>query len=177
MSTKRLGNKRGSRIIDFLEGMGLLSVYKVVDRKRSLKMTYKHRQFAWVIFGLTLIPASLVIMTGALPDPAFYLSLGILGAVVFLFYALTVQIDGQNLRFWFGPGIIHKTIPLDNIVSYKSVRNFWLCGWGIRYFGQGWLYNVSGYRAVQLELKSGKKLRIGTDEPEALVEAIRKAQG
>ena len=37
----------------------------------------------------------------------------------------------------------------------------------------GWLFNVSGLQAVEIFLRSGKKYRIGTDEPERLVEAIR----
>jgi hypothetical protein len=35
------------------------------------------------------------------------------------------------------------------------------------------LYNVSGVQAVELELRSGKRLRIGTDEPTKLCEMIR----
>ena len=53
----------------------------------------------------------------------------------------------------------------------------WWWGWGVRYYGQGWLYNVSGLDAVEIRLKSGKHIRIGTDEPEALVAEIRDHQG
>ena len=37
----------------------------------------------------------------------------------------------------------------------------------------GWMYNVSGLDAVEIELKGGGRFRIGTDEPDELVRAIR----
>lgn len=46
-------------------------------------------------------------------------------------------------------------------------------GWGIRYFGEGFLYNVNGLKAIELFLENGKKLRIGTDEPEKLGDALK----
>lgn len=92
-----------------------------------------------------------------------------------LFYQLTVEITDTRLRFRFGLGLIRKTIPLDQIVSAVPVRNSWLAGWGIHHVGSGWLYNVSGMDAVEIELESGKKLRIGTDEPKQLTEAILQA--
>jgi len=53
------------------------------------------------------------------------------------------------------------------------VKNPWYYGWGIRFTPHGWLYNVSGLHAVEIELKNGKKYRIGTDVPENLEKAIR----
>jgi hypothetical protein len=53
------------------------------------------------------------------------------------------------------------------------VRNPWYYGWGIRITPDGLLYNVSGTRAVEITLTDGSKLRLGTDEPEALCQAIR----
>jgi hypothetical protein len=48
-------------------------------------------------------------------------------------------------------------------------------GWGIHYYGKGWLYNVAGLDAVEIRLTSGRRLRIGTDEPEVPCEAISRA--
>ena len=39
----------------------------------------------------------------------------------------------------------------------------------------GWLYNISGYDAVQLNMRNGKVVQIGTDEQAVLLEAIEKA--
>jgi hypothetical protein len=51
----------------------------------------------------------------------------------------------------------------------------WYAGWGIRWTGDGWLYNVSGLRAVELRTRHGKRYLIGTDRPEELEAAIRQA--
>ncbi len=46
-------------------------------------------------------------------------------------------------------------------------------GWGIRYgLGSGKAYNLRGNKGVQLILKSGKKLLIGSQKPDELVKAI-----
>ena len=99
---------------------------------------------------------------------------GFLVLVLLLFGSLTVEISGGHVRIRFGIGLIRKRWPLDGIESCRSVRNIWLYGWGIRKIPGAWLYNVSGLDAVELKLKSGKRVRIGTDEPQALSAALEK---
>ena len=72
----------------------------------------------------------------------------------------------------FGPGWIGRSFPLREIRSWTPVTNPWWYGWGIHLTPSGWLYNVGGSRAVQLDLHNGRSLRVGTDEPERLCEAI-----
>jgi len=55
------------------------------------------------------------------------------------------------------------------------VRNKWWYGLGIRLTPHGWLYIVSGLDAVEIVRISGKKFRVGTDEPQALVTALTAA--
>ena len=45
-------------------------------------------------------------------------------------------------------------------------------GWGIRFGKQGRAYNVSGKKGVQLVLKNGKRLLIGSQKSEELAAAI-----
>jgi hypothetical protein len=59
------------------------------------------------------------------------------------------------------------------VVGFRVVRNKWYHGWGVRKIPGGWMYNVWGLDAVELELASGKKFRIGTDEPQDLAAALR----
>ena len=54
-----------------------------------------------------------------------------------------------------------------------QVRNRWWWGFGIRWTPHGWMWNISGLDAVELTYHNGKKFRIGTDEPEALLEALK----
>jgi hypothetical protein len=86
--------------------------------------------------------------------------------------ALTVKIEDGSLTLRFGPGAYSKKFALDRITHAQTVRNKWFFGWGIRFIGNGWLYNVSGLDAVEIILQNGKRRRIGTDEPQLLAAAI-----
>lgn len=101
----------------------------------------------------------------------------ILGVGLALFATLTVEIDQDVLEVRFGPGVIRKSFPLEDIESCQVVKNPWYYGWGIRLTPHGWLYNVSGSRAVELKMKSGRKYRIGTDDAEGLGQAVRESLG
>ena len=61
---------------------------------------------------------------------------------------------------------------MSDIRDAKAVKNRWYYGWGIRLSPHGWLFNVSGFDAVELEMANGVKYRIGTDEPDKLLAAI-----
>lgn len=87
---------------------------------------------------------------------------------------LTTQVEDETLHWWFGSGIWKKSVPLNEIASAEPVENKWWWGWGIRYYGKGWLYCVSGLQAVEIILKSGKHIRIGTDDPQGLAEALQR---
>lgn len=54
------------------------------------------------------------------------------------------------------------------------MKNPWYYGWGIRLPPHGWLFNVSGLDAVEIELAFGRTFRVGTDRPGELAEAIQK---
>jgi hypothetical protein len=62
-----------------------------------------------------------------------------------------------------------------SIEAYRVVENPWYYGWGIRFTPRGWLFNVSGFSAIELQMKSGKLYRIGTDDPEGLAKAVGEA--
>jgi len=92
--------------------------------------------------------------------------------IAWLFHSLTIEIAGGELSWAFGPGLIHKRVLLADIVFATPAKNG--PSWGIHWSPRsGWLYNVSGYDAILVTLRSGKKFMLGTDEPSALAEAIR----
>ena len=99
----------------------------------------------------------------------------ILGVCLVLFATLTVVIDEDVLEIRFGPGVIRKKFPLKDIESCRVVKNPWYYGWGIRLTPHGWLYNVSGFHAVEIKMKTGKKYRIGTDVPNDLEKTIKQS--
>ena len=96
----------------------------------------------------------------------------IFAVLTWLFGSLTIEVDGEELCHYFGPGFWKKTYLLSDIESVEQVRNSWIFGWGIRLTPHGWLYNVSGLDAVQVQLRSGRKFRIGTDDPQGVISAI-----
>lgn len=93
------------------------------------------------------------------------------------FITLTVSIDENYLRIKFGCGIFHKEFLMKEIVSTKIVKNHWYYGWGIKvwFWPHMWIYNVSGFDAVEIVMRDGKVYRIGTDNPNELEVALKRA--
>jgi hypothetical protein len=107
------------------------------------------------------------------------LTTGTMVVVLFIltsFTTLQVRIDTTYLHVKFGYGIFKKKFSLHDITSAKTVRNPRRCGRGIRikFWPKTVIYNVSGFDAVEITLKNGKRYRIGTDEPKKLEQAIVK---
>ena len=141
-------------------------------------MQYRHTQFGLFIVVVILLVMIIIIIfsfTNEVIQLALLSTLPILALFLALFYSLSVEIIDNYLVSRFGIGLIRKRILLSEIKAVQSVKNPWYVGWGIRWMpGQYWLWNVSGTGAVELLLKNGTRFRIGTDEPEALVQAIEK---
>jgi len=140
---------------------------------------YRHTQIGWAILGVVTGVAVLVaprLPAGGTGVPGGPL-LVVLALVVLLFSTLTVEVDGEAIRLRFGVGLVRKRVDLADVRAWQAVRNPWYCGWGIRRAPGGVLWNVSGFEAVELVLADGRRLRIGTDEPSALVSALARARG
>jgi hypothetical protein len=140
-------------------------------------MRYRHTQFGIVIItGIALGLVAIFISLGVkgLAQPMSLVLLSLLGLALIVFHSLTVEIIDSRLVCRFGPGLIRKTFLLSEIDDARRVQIPWYAGWGIRWIpGQYLLWRVSGFRAVELVLKGGGRFRIGTDEPDELVHAIR----
>lgn len=142
--------------------------------------TYAHTQPGWVIIlALDAALVGVVLIAAAFRAfvPGVWVVIAVLALAEINFFALTVTLDSDKLQVRFGIGLIRFTFPLTDIVSARNVGNPWFAGWGIRYMPDGLLLNVSGMRAVEIETRSGKKYRIGSDQPEALESAIKRALG
>ncbi len=139
---------------------------------------YKHTQVGYLILIVMFVAALGIFALGPrspLPVTVIVAVLLLVSAV--LFSSLTVEIGDEELRFHFGPGFWRKRFALADIAAADVTRSSWWEGWGIRITPRGTLYNVSGTDAVEIKLQSGQRLRIGTDEPEVLAQAIRMAIG
>ena len=90
----------------------------------------------------------------------------------FAFSSLTIAVRDGQLSWWFGPGIVKKTVPLSTIVSAEPTSTSILHGRGIHFTGGGWLYNVAGRQAVLLTQQDGTRFLLGTDEPDSLAQVV-----
>ena len=144
---------------------------------------YRHTQTGYVLIyslgGGLVVSLGLAIWlqgSGALSLVAWIVP-ATMAVCLALSYSMTVSVDNEALRLYFSFGWFRKGYPLNEIALTKTVRNHWLHGWGIHWVGNGWLYNVSGFEAIEVTLSNGKKVRIGTDEPAVLEAAIQQAKG
>jgi hypothetical protein len=96
-------------------------------------MLYRHTQRGTLIMFLCLVlaavDAAIAWRTGQLMPVAVLI---ILVAVAFLFSSLTVEVNGNELRWHFGPGFWTYRLALDEIETVAVVRNHWWNGFGIR---------------------------------------------
>jgi len=138
--------------------------------------SYRHTQRGTLILavtlGMALVFCGLGFSIGLLKS--LWISVPVLLAAAWLFSSLTVEITDRELRWKFGPGLIRKSVPLAEIVSAQPARTG--PSWGIHWSPRtGWLYNVSGFDAVLVTLRSGKKFALGTDEPQILAARLAEA--
>ena len=114
--------------------------------------------------------------TGLVFSAAF--SIALTGGIALLLYKLKlitkVGVNGIYIRFF---PLTSRNIPFENITSckartYSPIREYG--GWGIRFSRKGRAYNVSGNKGVQLELKQGRPLLIGSQVPEELANVINR---
>lgn len=91
-----------------------------------------------------------------------------------LFGTLTVIVDETSVHVRFGPvSLLRERIAVADVTHARVVRNSPLYGWGMRYIPHGRLWNVWGLDAVELQLRNGTRFRIGTNEPQELLQALR----
>jgi hypothetical protein len=148
-------------------------------RPTMMSERYRHTQLAWtlIVLVVAVVLAELTIVTFSAPQGT--LSLALSGAVVAvaavmlaLFSTLTVVVDDRAVRLWFGLGPLRREVMLADVTSARKVRNHWYAGWGVRIIPRGRLYNVGGMDAVELEMDNGRVVRVGTDQPDALLAAV-----
>ena len=138
---------------------------------------YEHTQVGYLI--IIIMTAVMVLIGVILANVGInWIAMGVMVVIAIalvLFSSLAVVIREDELEVRFGPGLISKRFKLQDIESCQVVRNPFFYGWGIRLTPHGWLYNVSGFYAVEIRFRTGKKFRIGTDAPGELEAAIRQA--
>ena len=150
--------------------------------------SYKHTQIGYLMLVVMLAVLALftwvytmaLVETPSVDSGPNFLVTVVMVLILFIlasFTALTVSIDENYLRIKFGYGIFAKKFVLNQIASVQAVKNHWYYGGGMRvwFWPYMWIYNVSGFEAVEIIMKNGKVYRLGTDVPEELKTAIKQA--
>ena len=150
--------------------------------------TYKHTQIGYLMLVVTLAVLALFawayITASAEPlsvdSGNNFAVTAIMALILFIlasFATLTASVDENCFRIKFGYGIFAKMFPLNQIASVQSVKNHWYYGWGVKvwFWPYMWIYNVSGFDAVEIIMRNGKIYRIGTDTSGELEVAIKQA--
>lgn len=113
------------------------------------------------------------------PDWMMWVLLVVCGIVFPIFFwtvTMRVRVDTDEVRISYTP-LFTRRIAIREILNCAACgyRPLWdYGGWGIRWSsGKGWVYSVSGNKGVSLELAGGRRLVIGSREPEPLAAAIQ----
>jgi hypothetical protein len=135
---------------------------------------YQRVQYGFLILVPTTFLTLVLGGIGTVTANYFLFGLGLLFLLISsLFYRLVVTVTESAVRVKYGIGLIRKSIPLAQVVSAEPVRNSWWYGWGIRIYPKGWLFNIAGLDAVELQMKRGPRFRIGTNDPVGLTGALQ----
>lgn len=134
-----------------------------------------HRQFGWFsVWTITLL-AMLISLFAAITDVhAAELVMILIGltALQLTFYQITTIVNEQALIVRFGIGLLSFTFPLHEFVTADAKQIPMFSGYGIRWLGHAWLFNVHGKEAVATTFQSGRQLWIGTDDVPGLLSAL-----
>lgn len=146
-----------------------------------MKAKYRHTQYGTLMFlvfciaGILIaVVAQRILAEGRVLSAIFLLAVYLLGLL--MFFSLTIEISEEKLKFWFGIGMIQKTIALNEIQATKEIKNPWYYLWGIKSIPAGWFYAIAPGTAVEIELRDGRIIQLGTNQPKILIQAIESAR-
>lgn len=143
---------------------------------------YEHTQRTFLVVGILLTAVAVQVVSiamsgGRAMSPGTQAAMiGVMFVMVgatIVFSRLTIRVDDGMLTWYFGGGVLRKSESVSDIAGIEETRTRWWDGWGVRLTTRGRLYNVAGWKAVLITMQDGRTFLLGTDEPEALVHAVR----
>ena len=100
----------------------------------------------------------------------------LLSAVLYTFTTLTVEVAKEGVTVWFGLPIDKVFVEVRDILEHRQVDYVPVWWKGPRMSDSTWLFGVNSRGGVALQLSSGRRLLISTDNPDELCAAISRAQ-
>ncbi len=145
------------------------------------RVLYEHRQTGWLTVIVLFAIAALICVAASISAPSertlSYSLVPIVLVVAALFSTLTVRVTDKRMMWFFGVPSIGRSVPLSQIASIRAIKTTIWEGWGIHLTWRGWVWNVAGFNAVQIVLRSGTRFAVGTPEPQAVIDAVQSAGG
>jgi hypothetical protein len=90
------------------------------------------------------------------------------------FMSATTVVTFEQFEFRFLYGWPRTRLPRSEIVSHEIIEISGWVGAGIRGISGGWLWRVWGRSCVEIRKVNGKRLVVGTDDPEGLSQALNR---
>ncbi len=141
-----------------------------------METRYRHTQFGtMILFAIGPVLLFLLILLFARPSGLAIVLFAVMAIIMVTFCSMTVLINDQAVIIHFGPGLLRIHFHLKEILNCRVIDNPALSFWGIHWVFPGWIYNVSGRQSVEMTMKAGNPVLIGTDEPDKLAAAIEDA--
>lgn len=139
-------------------------------------VVYQKTQFG--LTGVLIVVAIMVFvyLMAVLTDEPRFMFIAIeafLVVVILPFLTMTIRVTPTTLEWWFTLGFMRQRRMLADIVQVGTWQASFMSGFGYRVSETGALWRVSGSRAVLFDLVDGKRLALGTDEPERLIAAVK----
>ena len=111
-----------------------------------MSIYYRHTQTGAALRWGLILPAFGLLAIGFAARRAvpFVPLAALLAATGWALSSLTVEVTPTRLNWFFGPGLLRKSIEREAIIGATPVRNPWWYGWGIHLTPRGWLYESAG---------------------------------
>lgn len=148
---------------------------------------FSNKRWIWfVLFFLFLLPIIMALteeepnqkdMTMILLSTVFAI---LPVAAILLYSKFQIKIDNQGIHYKFFPAVIKwRVISKDMIESFEVTAKQTLlekveCGYRRNRLNNTIVMNISGEKFARIKLKDGRRLKIGSENPEGLARALRK---
>ena len=147
--------------------------------RRFYEVQYFWQQpLSWIIWLVCIAGIFILNASGAIHGEfaiiIIVLIIGVLALVSFT--QLNTEVSEEGISFRMKP--FHrswrkyswKEIKSAHIREYKPLREYG--GWGVRIGLTGRAYNIKGNKGLQIELVSGEKILLGTQQPEEIQDLL-----
>ncbi len=127
-----------------------------------------------VVLASSAVGLGQIVSAGFVTVMAAQVILAVTGTLVlllaFCFRELTVRDEGESISIRFGPiPLFRRRVVYANIQRAQHSRTTILDGWGIHFSPKGGItWNIWGFDCVDVYFHNGRRLRIGTDDPDGL---------